>query len=197
MSYEKGGGLEEGGLNIRPGRRPADFFFTRLDCTGVAQTHFGRIATLLDRVIMQARAPFWTFPIFLGFCVFFRRRFGLRWRGPNTHLKEHCIDLLYFGFAFFRLSARVGKIHEKHSFYRSDFPEWRSRLHNNTIRVVPGCFLAPFWGAFGTPLGALGLPLAPLWLAFGPPWHLWELWRRTWVLNLMVLATPTCSRVLF
>ena len=25
LSYEKGGGLEEGGLNIRPGGRPADF----------------------------------------------------------------------------------------------------------------------------------------------------------------------------
>ena len=106
-------------------------------------------------------------------------------------------EFAVFRFRFFRLSARVGKIHEKHSFYRSDFPEWRSRLHNNTIRVVPGCFLVPFWGAFGTPLGALGLPLAPLWLAFGPPWYLWELWMRTWVLNLMVLATPTCSWVLF
>ena len=84
-----------------------------------------------------------------------------------------------FRFRFFRLSARVCKIHEKHSFYRSDFPEWRSCPHNNTIRVVPVCFLVPFGGAFGTPLGALGLPLAPLWLAFGPPWHLWELWRRT------------------
>ena len=64
LSYEMGGGLEEGGLQIGPGRRPADLFFTCLDCTGVAQAHFGRIATLLDRVIMQARAPFWTFPVF-------------------------------------------------------------------------------------------------------------------------------------
>ena len=45
-------------------------FFTRLDCAGVAQTHFGRVAILLDRVIMQARAPIWTFPTFLRFCVF-------------------------------------------------------------------------------------------------------------------------------
>ena len=49
-----------------------------------------------------------------------------------------------FRFRFFRLSARVGRIHEKHSFYRSDFPEWRIRPHNNTIRVVPGCFFAFF-----------------------------------------------------
>ena len=26
LSYEKGGGLEEGGLEIRPGRRASDFF---------------------------------------------------------------------------------------------------------------------------------------------------------------------------
>ena len=89
LSYEKGGGLEEGGLEIGPEGRAADFFFTRLDCAGVAQTHFSRVAILLDRVVMQARAPIWTFPIFMIFCVFFWRRFGLRRRGPNTHLREN------------------------------------------------------------------------------------------------------------
>ena len=44
-------------------------------------------------------------------------------------------------------SARLGKIHEKHTIYRSAFPEWRSRLHNNTIRVVPGCSFGSFWDA--------------------------------------------------
>ena len=31
----------------------------------------------------------------------------------------------------------------------------------------------------------------------GAPWHLRELRRRTWVLDLMVLVTLTCSWVLF
>ena len=40
LSYEKGGGLEEGGLNIRPGGRAADFFRSHLDCAGMLQIIF-------------------------------------------------------------------------------------------------------------------------------------------------------------
>ena len=40
LSYEMGGGLEEGGLNIRPDGRAADYFQSHLDCTGVVQITF-------------------------------------------------------------------------------------------------------------------------------------------------------------
>ena len=40
LSYEKGGGLEEGGLQIRPRRRAADFPRSDLDCAGVVQITF-------------------------------------------------------------------------------------------------------------------------------------------------------------
>ena len=40
LSYEKGGGLEEGGLNIGPDGRPADLFRSHLDCTGMLQITF-------------------------------------------------------------------------------------------------------------------------------------------------------------
>ena len=42
LSYEKGGGLEEGGLKIRPRRRVADFLQSDLDCAGVVQITFLR-----------------------------------------------------------------------------------------------------------------------------------------------------------
>ena len=38
---------------------------------------------------MQARAPISTFSLFSCFCVFLSRRFGLRWRGPNTHSSQN------------------------------------------------------------------------------------------------------------
>ena len=40
LSYEKGGGLEEGGLQIRPQARAADFLRSDLDCAGVVQITF-------------------------------------------------------------------------------------------------------------------------------------------------------------
>ena len=40
LSYEKGGGLEEGGLNIGPDGMPADFFRSHLDCTRMVQITF-------------------------------------------------------------------------------------------------------------------------------------------------------------
>ena len=40
LSYEKGGGLEEGGLEIRPHRRPVDLLGSYLDCTGMLQIIF-------------------------------------------------------------------------------------------------------------------------------------------------------------
>ena len=40
LSSEKGGGLEEGGLQIGPRGRPADCFSSHLDCTGMVQITF-------------------------------------------------------------------------------------------------------------------------------------------------------------
>ena len=40
LSYEKGGGLEEGGLQIGPHRRPADYFRSHLDAAGSIQITF-------------------------------------------------------------------------------------------------------------------------------------------------------------
>ena len=67
----KGGGVPgRGGSKSEPDDRVADFFLTRLDCAGVAQTHFRRIIAFRERVIMQARAPISTFSIFLCFSAF-------------------------------------------------------------------------------------------------------------------------------
>ena len=66
---------------------------------------------------------------------------------PKHTFQSKLIDFQCFGRASFDKVAQVREIHEKHSFYRSDFPELRSRLHNNTIRVVPACFFGSFWDA--------------------------------------------------
>ena len=66
---------------------------------------------------------------------------------PKRTFQSKLIDFQCFGRAFFDKAARGIKIHEKLDIYRSDFPEWRSRLHNNTIRVVPGCSFGSFWDA--------------------------------------------------
>ena len=65
-------------------------------------------------------------------------------------------------------------------------------------------FRVPFWMLFWSLFGSLWDPLGRPWAPFGfplarlgAPWHLWELRRRTWVLDLMVLITLTCSWVLF
>ena len=66
---------------------------------------------------------------------------------PKRTFQLKLIDFQSFGRASFDKVARVREIHEKHSFYRSDFPELRSRLHNNTIRAVLACFFGSFWDA--------------------------------------------------
>ena len=40
LSYEMGGGLEEGGLKIGPGRRPADFFEVIWTAPAWSKSHF-------------------------------------------------------------------------------------------------------------------------------------------------------------
>ena len=120
--------------------------FTRLDCAGVAQTHFGRVAILLDRVIMQARAPIWTFPLFLSFCVFFRRRFGLRRRGPNTHLREKCIELLCVGRTF--LDKVFGSVeYTKSNVFTA--PVFQNGIPACII-TLSGLSRGAFWALFGT-----------------------------------------------
>ena len=133
-------------LCVASRREVLNFFGTRLDCARVAQTHFLRIIAFRERVIMQARAPISTFSIF---CVFQLFRGGdLDCAGvAQTHIPVKTRRFSVCWSRFFYKAARVIKIDEELDIYRSDFPELRSRLHNNTIRVVPACFFGSFGDA--------------------------------------------------
>ena len=122
----------------------------------------------------------WEFRIALGHVDLHARKL------PNlkTRFPFHCQD------RFFSMSFGLHRHAPNH---------FLSKIVSRAIAIL-GCLFDLFWSLFGSLWDPLGPPWAPF--AFplarlGAPWPFWELRRRTWVLNFMVLITLTCAGVLF